>query len=63
MIQPAASLESTDRNCREMPVTAATYWTLAEAGETFAGILKRQRTVRHACEAETSMMLALQPGS
>ena len=44
-----------------MPVTTATYWTLPETAEAFAGILERQDNVRHACEAETSMMLALRP--
>jgi creatinine amidohydrolase len=44
-----------------MPVTTATYWTLPETAEAFAGILERQSNVRHACEAETSMMLALKP--
>jgi creatinine amidohydrolase len=40
-------------------VAVATYWLLAE--EAFAEILKDQRSVLHACEAETSMMLAAQP--
>jgi creatinine amidohydrolase len=43
----------------EVPIAATTYWLLAR--EAFAGILERQRKVRHACEAETSMMLALVP--
>lgn len=42
-----------------VPILAATYWRTAEAA--FARILERQKTVRHACEAETSMMLALAP--
>jgi creatinine amidohydrolase len=45
----------------DVPVTTATYWTLPETAEAFAGILERQSNVRHACEAETSMMLALRP--
>jgi creatinine amidohydrolase len=44
-----------------VPVTTATYWTLPETAQAFAGILERQSNVRHACEAETSMMLALRP--
>jgi creatinine amidohydrolase len=45
----------------DVPVTTATYWTLPETAEAFADILERQSNVRHACEAETSMMLALRP--
>ena len=37
----------------------ATYFLLARDG--FKAILERQTTVRHACEAETSMLLALAP--
>ena len=44
-----------------IPVVTATYWTLPESAEAFVGILERQSNVRHACEAETSMMLALRP--
>lgn len=40
-------------------VAAGTYWHLA--GDAFAPILERQSTVQHACEAETSMMMALMP--
>jgi creatinine amidohydrolase len=42
-----------------VPITTTTYWPLAR--EAFAAILERQKTVRHACEAETSMLLALAP--
>jgi creatinine amidohydrolase len=42
------------------PVAVATYWLLAQ--EAFAEILEDQRSVLHACEAETSMMLATHPG-
>jgi creatinine amidohydrolase len=41
------------------PIATATYWHLARA--EFADILEHQTTVRHACEAETSMVLALAP--
>jgi creatinine amidohydrolase len=43
------------------PVATATYWTLADAAEAFGRILEQQPNVRHACEAETSMLLALRP--
>lgn len=42
-------------------VAAGTYWHLA--GDAFAPILERQSTVLHACEAETSMIMALAPGA
>ena len=42
-----------------MPVAITTYFQLAEAG--MAPILEDQPGVLHACEAETSMMLALRP--
>jgi creatinine amidohydrolase len=41
------------------PIGTATYWLLAQ--EAFKDILERQANVRHACEAETSMVLALRP--
>jgi creatinine amidohydrolase len=41
------------------PVAVATYWLFADAA--FAAILEDQRSVLHACEAETSMMLATHP--
>ncbi|MGE0241736.1 MAG: creatininase family protein [Parvibaculaceae bacterium] len=46
---------------KEVPavVAVATYFLLAQP--RFAEILERQIGVRHACEAETSMMLALRP--
>ena len=43
----------------EMVLATATYWHLA--AERFRTILERQSGVRHACEAETSMVLALRP--
>jgi creatinine amidohydrolase len=42
-----------------LPIAAATYWEVAAT--RFAAILEKQATVQHACEAETSMMLALRP--
>lgn len=41
------------------PIGTATYWLLAQ--DAFGAILEQQSNVRHACEAETSMMLALRP--
>lgn len=42
-----------------IPVIAVTYWL--EAAERFSKILENQTSVLHACEAETSMMLVLEP--
>lgn len=42
-----------------IPLAYGSYWDLA--AEPIAGILDRQKRVLHACEAETSMMLALTP--
>jgi creatinine amidohydrolase len=42
-----------------MPVAITTYFEPAEAA--IAGILEDQEGVLHACEAETSMMLAVHP--
>lgn len=42
-----------------IPLATTTYWLLAS--DAFASILEHQKNVRHACEAETSMMLALVP--
>jgi creatinine amidohydrolase len=41
------------------PIGTTSCWP--QGGEAFARILERQKTVRHACEAETSMLLALAP--
>ncbi|HVX98701.1 MAG TPA: creatininase family protein [Pseudorhodoplanes sp.] len=43
----------------DAPIATATYWLLAQ--RAFAAILEKQTNVRHACEAETSMVLALRP--
>lgn len=43
----------------EAPIATTSYWLLAD--EAFATILEDQRTVLHACEAETSMMMAVRP--
>lgn len=43
----------------DVPIATATYWLLAQPA--FSKILEKQANVRHACEAETSMVLALKP--
>jgi creatinine amidohydrolase len=43
----------------EVPIVSGTYWHVAAAA--LDPLLERQKTIRHACEAETSMMLALVP--
>ena len=42
-------------------VVSATYWTVTSVARSFREILEVQPGVAHACEAETSMMLALEP--
>ncbi|MGA0306626.1 MAG: creatininase family protein, partial [bacterium] len=49
------------RELEGLRVVSGTYWTLPEVAEKFAEILEVQQNVRHAGEAETSMMLALEP--
>ena len=46
---------------RELDAQIATtsYWTLPHASGAFADILETQTGVQHACEAETSMMMAV----
>ena len=46
----------------EVRVVSATYWTVSSVAKAFREILEMQPGVAHACEAETSMMLALEPG-
>ena len=43
----------------DLPIALATYWIPAR--QAFAKILEEQPSVAHACEAETSMLLALRP--
>ena len=43
----------------ELPLAAVTYWMLA--APAFTAILEGQTNLRHACEAETSMMMAVDP--
>ncbi len=42
-----------------IPVVATTYWLLAAS--ELDPLLERQRSIRHGCEAETSMMLDIRP--
>jgi len=49
------------RELEGLRVVSGTYWTLPEVAEKFAEILEVQQNVRHAGEAETSMILALEP--
>jgi creatinine amidohydrolase len=42
-----------------LPIACAAYWQLAEA--EIAAILEKQTRVLHACEAETSMIWAVEP--
>ena len=44
-----------------VPIATTSYWTLDETAKSYAKILERQTNVRHACEAETSMLLRLKP--
>lgn len=43
----------------DLKLLTATYWTLG--AEELAAHLERQKGIRHACEAETSMMMAIAP--
>jgi creatinine amidohydrolase len=43
----------------QLTLATTTYWHLA--ADAIRGILERQDNIRHACEAETSMVLALRP--
>jgi creatinine amidohydrolase len=42
-----------------MKLVTATYWTLG--AKELGALLERQKGIRHACEAETSMMMAIAP--
>jgi creatinine amidohydrolase len=56
-----ATRQIADELASVLPATivAATYWD--EAALEFARLLEDQAGVQHACEAETSMMMALEP--
>ncbi len=45
----------------QLPVATTSYWNLPQSSGAFADILETQHGVQHACEAETSMMLASYP--
>lgn len=44
-----------------LAIATTSYWNLPHASGAFAAILDTQEGVQHACEAETSMMLAAAP--
>ncbi len=44
-----------------LPIASASYWTLASQSGAVAEILEDQEGLIHACEAETSMMMAAHP--
>ncbi|MCC6467279.1 MAG: creatininase family protein [Alphaproteobacteria bacterium] len=43
----------------QIPLACGTYWDIAQ--DAIAKLLEKQKRLLHACEAETSMMLALTP--
>jgi creatinine amidohydrolase len=45
----------------DAPIATTTYYNLASEKGAYADVLEDQKGVRHACEAETSMMLAAFP--
>jgi creatinine amidohydrolase len=45
----------------EAPIATTSYWSLAHEAGAFKPILQDQEGVQHACEAETSMMMAAAP--
>ena len=45
----------------DLRILVCTYWTLPEVAKSFDEILEKQSNVRHAGEAETSMLLYLKP--
>jgi creatinine amidohydrolase len=45
----------------DLPIATTSYWNLPHETGAFAAVLERQQSVQHACEAETSMMLAVAP--
>ena len=42
-------------------IVSTTYWLVSKVTQAYEDILDQQQGVRHACEAETSMVLALKP--
>lgn len=45
----------------EAPIATTSYWALAHDSGAFESILQDQKGIQHACEAETSMMMAAAP--
>jgi creatinine amidohydrolase len=54
-LTPALALEL------DAPIATTTFYNLANESGAYANVLEDQKGVRHACEAETSMMLAAFP--
>ena len=52
-------IEELTREMPEMRLVTATHWHLA--GDLVDPLLETQRSIRHACEAETSLVMALRP--
>ena len=45
----------------DAPIATTTLYVIASESGAYAGILEDQKIVMHACEAETSMMMVVQP--
>ena len=45
----------------DVVIVSTTYWLVTQVTQAYESILEQQQGVRHACEAETSMLLALKP--
>ncbi|HTE81173.1 MAG TPA: creatininase family protein, partial [Reyranella sp.] len=43
----------------KLPLATGTYWDIA--AKSIAGLLQKQKALLHACEAETSMIMAMAP--
>jgi creatinine amidohydrolase len=43
----------------KLPLATGTYWDIA--AKSIAGLLEKQKALLHACEAETSMVMAMAP--
>ena len=43
----------------KLPLATGTYWDIA--AKSIAGLLEKQKALLHACEAETSMIMAMAP--
>jgi creatinine amidohydrolase len=52
-------VEELTKEMPELRLVTATHWHLA--GDLVDAVLETQRSIRHACEAETSLVMALRP--